>query len=77
MSQDFIISPHPACKGLYIATAGSFHGFKFLPILGKYVVQMLEGELDTKLAARWSWNQQAQSEAEKLMALTKELKDMA
>ncbi|KAF9869395.1 L-pipecolate oxidase [Colletotrichum karsti] len=34
-SSDFIISPHSAAKGLYVATCGSFHGFKFFPVLGK------------------------------------------
>ncbi|RAL58929.1 hypothetical protein DID88_009220 [Monilinia fructigena] len=33
-NQDFIISPHPRCQNLYIATGGSFHGWKFLPIIG-------------------------------------------
>lgn len=56
-SEDFIISPHTACKDLYIATAGSFHSFKFLPLLGKYVVQMLDGVLDPDLASRWAWDQ--------------------
>jgi glycine/D-amino acid oxidase-like deaminating enzyme len=55
-SRDFIISPHSACEGLYIATCGSFHGFKFLPVLGKYVVQMLCGELDPSLRQRWAWD---------------------
>ncbi|KAK1763777.1 L-pipecolate oxidase [Phialemonium atrogriseum] len=41
-SSDFIISPHTTLKGLYVATCGSFHGFKFFPVLGKYVIQMLE-----------------------------------
>ncbi|EXF81366.1 FAD dependent oxidoreductase [Colletotrichum fioriniae PJ7] len=31
--EDFIISPHSASKNLYVATCGSFHGWKFLPIL--------------------------------------------
>ncbi|KAJ2897623.1 putative atp synthase subunit beta protein [Zalerion maritima] len=55
-SEEFIISPHTACKNLYIATAGSFHGFKFLPILGKYVVQMLEGTLGEEERKKWGWD---------------------
>ncbi len=39
-----MITPHPACGDLYMATCGSFHGFKFFPVLGKYVVQMLDGQ---------------------------------
>lgn len=49
-NQDFIICPHPHSKNLYIASGGSFHAWKFLPILGKYVVAMLQGELDSDLA---------------------------
>ncbi|OKL58293.1 hypothetical protein UA08_06699 [Talaromyces atroroseus] len=54
--QNFIISAHPHCRNLFIATGGSFHAWKFLPILGKYVVQMLEDRLDPDLAQRWFWN---------------------
>ncbi|KAG9251330.1 FAD dependent oxidoreductase [Emericellopsis atlantica] len=57
-SGDFIISPHPAAKGLYVATCGSFHGFKFFPVLGKYVVQMLEEALTPELAGRWAWDRE-------------------
>jgi glycine/D-amino acid oxidase-like deaminating enzyme len=55
-TSDFIISPHAASKGLYIATCGSFHGYKFFPVLGKYIVQMLEGDLPQNLSEKWAWN---------------------
>lgn len=55
-SSDFIISPHSASAGLYIATGGSFHGWKFFPILGKYVVQALEGTLSSELREKWAWD---------------------
>ncbi|KAI0104519.1 sarcosine oxidase [Daldinia grandis] len=54
--EDWIISPHPASKNLYIAAGGSFHGYKFLPIIGKYVAQMLHGELSEEHARRWAWD---------------------
>ena len=57
-SSDFIISPHSAAKGLYIATCGNFHGYKFFPVLGKYIVQMLEGELSPELAQKWAWDRE-------------------
>ncbi|KAF1950382.1 sarcosine oxidase-like protein [Byssothecium circinans] len=57
-SSDFIISPHSGAKGLYVATCGSFHGYKFLPVLGKYIVQMLEGELEPELQAKWAWDRE-------------------
>lgn len=57
-SADFIISPHSAAKGLYVATCGNFHGWKFFPVLGKYIVQMLEGELSKELSEKWAWDRQ-------------------
>ena len=57
-SSDFIISPHAAAQNLYIATCGSFHGWKFFPVLGKYVVQMLEGELSSELKEKWAWDRE-------------------
>ncbi|KAI0378918.1 sarcosine oxidase [Hypomontagnella monticulosa] len=54
--EDWIISPHSAWKNLYIAGGGSFHAFKFLPIIGKYVVQMIHGELPEEHARRWAWD---------------------
>jgi glycine/D-amino acid oxidase-like deaminating enzyme len=60
-SNDFIVSPHSACEGLFIATCGSFHGFKFLPVIGKYVVEMLSGELTPLLQQRWAWDRERPS----------------
>ncbi|KAL8849899.1 MAG: hypothetical protein Q9221_005165 [Calogaya cf. arnoldii] len=53
---NWFICPHPRCSNLFIATAGSFHGWKFLPIVGEYVVQMLQGRLGEEMAQRWSWD---------------------
>ncbi|KAK4955375.1 hypothetical protein LTR66_013481 [Elasticomyces elasticus] len=55
---DFIISPHSASKGLYVATCGNFHGWKFFPVVGKYVVQMLEGDLPDNLVQKWAWDRE-------------------
>jgi glycine/D-amino acid oxidase-like deaminating enzyme len=51
-----------AVEGLFMATAGSFHGYKFLPVIGKYVAQMLEGTLDERLARKWAWGSDRGSE---------------
>ncbi len=59
-----MITPHSGCENLYVATCGSFHGFKFFPVLGKYVVQMLDGVLDAELRAKWAWNRKLPSEDE-------------
>ncbi|KAI1814043.1 FAD dependent oxidoreductase [Poronia punctata] len=57
-TSDFIISPHSGANGLYLATGGSFHGYKFFPVIGKYVVQMLNGELPSSLEEKWAWDRQ-------------------
>lgn len=43
-----------------MATCGSFHGFKFFPVIGKYIAQMLEGELDSHLTQKWAWDRTAE-----------------
>ncbi|EXJ83582.1 hypothetical protein A1O1_07205 [Capronia coronata CBS 617.96] len=54
-STDFIIAPHPAIKGLHIATGDSGHGFKFLTVIGDLILDSLQGKLDKKYADRWAW----------------------
>jgi len=41
-----------------VATCGSFHGWKFFPVLGKYVLQMLEESLSPELAEKWAWDRE-------------------
>ncbi|KAI8948355.1 sarcosine oxidase [Xylaria longipes] len=55
-SEDFIISSHSASTGLFIATCGSFHGWKFFPVIGRYVVEMLEDTLEPDLKKKWAWD---------------------
>jgi sarcosine oxidase/L-pipecolate oxidase len=75
-NQDFIISSHPNCKNLYIATGGSFHGWKFLPIIGQYVVKMLDGELDDDLLKRWAWDRPQDGGAHETIRPRRELRDL-
>lgn len=51
----FLIAPHPGHAGLFLAAGGSAHGFKFMPILGKYIADMLEGTLEPGIAKAWAW----------------------
>ncbi|OHE90952.1 FAD dependent oxidoreductase [Colletotrichum orchidophilum] len=53
---DFLISPHSRCKNLYIATGGSFHAWKFFPVIGEYVVKMMHGKLEPEYADMWAWD---------------------
>ncbi|KAI5304529.1 hypothetical protein KEM56_006404, partial [Ascosphaera pollenicola] len=50
---DFIISYHPQYAGLFVATGGSGHGFKFLPNIGEKIVDVMEGRADAELADLW------------------------
>ena len=42
-SNDFLLDYHPEIPRLFIATAGSGHGFKFGSVLGKLVLDRLDG----------------------------------
>lgn len=55
-THDFLITPHPHSQGLYVATGGSFHGWKFLPVIGDYVADMMQGILEPEFADRWAWD---------------------
>ncbi|KAG6164171.1 hypothetical protein E4U35_000468 [Claviceps purpurea] len=55
-THDFLITPHPHCQGLYVATGGSFHGWKFLPVIGDYIADMMQGSLASEYADRWAWD---------------------
>ncbi|KAI1342808.1 putative sarcosine oxidase [Xylariaceae sp. FL0016] len=57
----FIIGEHPGHAGLHLAVGGSGHGFKFLPIIGRYVVDMIEGQLDVDTRQKWRWRPGATS----------------
>jgi len=58
-----------------VATCGSFHGWKFFPIIGKYVVEMLDGDLDLALREKWAWDR-ALPEQKPLQWPRKELRDL-
>lgn len=52
-SGDFLVARHPAFRSsLFVATGGSGHGFKFLPALGRRIVDVLDG---TDARARGPW----------------------
>lgn len=52
---DFIISYHPHYEGLFVATGGSGHGFKFLPVLGDKIVDSIEGRCPAEFRDKWAW----------------------
>ncbi|KYK55138.1 sarcosine oxidase [Drechmeria coniospora] len=59
-THDFLITPHPHSQGLYVATGGSFHGWKFLPVIGDYIVDMMQGRLDSAYTQRWAWDKKSE-----------------
>jgi sarcosine oxidase len=42
-SNDFLMDFHPAMPGVFLATAGSGHGFKFGSVLGRIILDRLDG----------------------------------
>lgn len=51
-----IVDHVPETSGLMAATAGSGHAFKYLPVLGKYIVDVMEGnDLERDLLKAWRW----------------------
>ncbi|KAL1622908.1 hypothetical protein SLS56_008589 [Neofusicoccum ribis] len=56
-SGDFLISYHPDYSdySLFVATGGSGHGFKFLPVIGDRIVACLRGDCPKEFAAKWAW----------------------
>ncbi|KAI8807243.1 FAD dependent oxidoreductase [Cladochytrium replicatum] len=51
---DFLIAPHPRYLNCVLATGGSGHGFKFMPVLGDIVVDVMEGK---DVDPRFGWRQ--------------------
>ncbi|KAI1842033.1 hypothetical protein JX266_011788 [Neoarthrinium moseri] len=54
---DFVITYHPHWEGLFIATGGSGHGFKFLPVLGDKIADTIEKHGPAEFQDKWSWKE--------------------
>ncbi|GAB7354658.1 hypothetical protein MBLNU459_g5087t2 [Dothideomycetes sp. NU459] len=54
VNNSFLIDRVPGVPGLMVASGGSGHGFKFLPVLGKHVVDVMEGT-STEYTKLFSW----------------------
>ncbi|KAL4866620.1 hypothetical protein BDV12DRAFT_210353 [Aspergillus spectabilis] len=50
---DFIIDRVTGVEGLFVATGGAGHAFKFLPVLGKYVANCFEDKAEKELRQKW------------------------
>ncbi|RFU28528.1 hypothetical protein B7463_g7824, partial [Scytalidium lignicola] len=56
---DFLIDYHPQYSGLFLATGGSGHGYKFLPVIGEKIVDAMEGILVEELREIWQYPKDA------------------
>lgn len=52
---DFLIDWYPGRENLFVATGGSGHGYKFLPILGDLITSVLDGTIEEDIRAKWSF----------------------
>ncbi len=52
---DFLITYHPEYEGLFLATGGSGHGYKFLPVIGERIVDCVEGRCPEVFRGKWGW----------------------
>ncbi|KAF8911466.1 FAD dependent oxidoreductase [Gymnopilus junonius] len=55
---NWVIGRHPKDDSLVIATAGSGHAYKFLPVIGRLVADLIEDKLDTQLVEKFSVDRQ-------------------
>ena len=54
----YVIDYVPGQEYLMVATAGSGHAFKYLPNIGRWIVDIMEGrDLDRQLVRSWRWRQ--------------------
>ncbi|KAF2798717.1 FAD dependent oxidoreductase [Melanomma pulvis-pyrius CBS 109.77] len=52
----FVVDRVPGDEGLFVATGGSGHAFKYLPNIGNWVVDVLEGAGEERPAVKaWKW----------------------
>ncbi|CCO31994.1 hypothetical protein BN14_06046 [Rhizoctonia solani AG-1 IB] len=55
IDEDWIIDYHPDHPRLLLATGGSGHGFKFLPVLGRVIADRLENKLEDEARELFSF----------------------
>ncbi|ETN39201.1 uncharacterized protein HMPREF1541_05424 [Cyphellophora europaea CBS 101466] len=63
-TSDFLVAPHRSIAGIHLATGGSAHAWKFLPIIGDLIVDSVEGTLAPDLVDKWSFTRQADARDE-------------
>lgn len=56
LTMDWIIDKVPGFDNVYVCAGDSGHAYKFLPNIGHYVVDLMEGQLSEELSRKWKWN---------------------
>lgn len=46
---------HPRYENLFVATGGSGHAYKFLPVVGDCIVEALVGRTAEEFVGKWGW----------------------
>lgn len=56
IDNSFVITSLPSRPNVFVCSGGSGHGFKFLPILGREVLKIVEGKTEGNVYANmWQW----------------------
>jgi len=55
-SGDFLLDFHPEFPSLFLATGGSGHAFKFMPVIGELAVGAMKGELTAQQKSYFSFH---------------------
>ncbi|KAK7716568.1 hypothetical protein SLS57_006596 [Botryosphaeria dothidea] len=63
VDNDFLVDYLPGTEGLMVCSGGSGHGFKFLPVLGSKVVEVIEGKENSEYVKAWRWRERPQGKA--------------
>ncbi|KAK0637800.1 L-pipecolate oxidase [Lasiodiplodia hormozganensis] len=63
VDNDFLVDYVPGTEGLVVCSGGSGHGFKFLPVLGSKVVEVIEGKKDSEYVKAWRWRERPTDKA--------------
>lgn len=56
---DWVIGKHPSDDSIILATAGSGHAYKFLPVIGRLVADLVEDKLDPIFCAKFAVERKA------------------
>ncbi|KUI69073.1 L-pipecolate oxidase [Cytospora mali] len=66
IDNSFVITYVPSRPNIFVCSGGSGHGFKFLPVLGREVVKILEGKTEGNVYAKmWQWRGEAVEDEER------------